>query len=258
MSGAASISASALSTASGGTHLWWTHTRWVLAFFILVAWPLTFLDWDVAIAHRLFFDSNTGEWIAASSPWANAVIHMGGRWVIRAVVVLMFLIWMFGKHSTQLRCWHRQAGYACLAMTLSIALVGALKATTNVDCPWDLETFGGRYPFVPLFADRPDGLPHAHCFPAAHASSGYALVALYFALRERSATLSRWALTVGVVTGLLFGVAQQARGAHFLSHDVVSAFLSWMTCLSVYTFIFDASLARSKDVSSTPMADRLL
>jgi membrane-associated PAP2 superfamily phosphatase len=42
---------------------------------------------------------------------------------------------------------------------------------TNVDCPWDLRSFGGRFPHVHLFAATPAGLRQAYCFPAAHASS---------------------------------------------------------------------------------------
>ena len=38
------------------------------------------------------------------------------------------------------------------------------------------------------------------------------------------------------LTGLMFGIAQQSRGAHFVSHDLWSAFLVWMITLSVYAF----------------------
>ena len=93
---------------------------------------------------------------------------------------------------------------------------------TNVDCPWDLQSFGGRFSYVHLFAARPAGLRQAYCFRAAHASSGYALMALYFVAYERSRKLacSAWASA-----SVYFGVAQQARGAHFASHDLWSAFL---------------------------------
>ena len=99
------------------------------------------------------------------------------------------------------------------------------------------------------FATLSDELPRGHCFPAAHASSGYALVAFYFALRERHAAWARCALLIGLATGLLFGIAQQARGAHFLSHDVWSAFLVWMTTLTLYTSGFITKLAPRDTIS---------
>jgi membrane-associated PAP2 superfamily phosphatase len=43
-------------------------------------------------------------------------------------------------------------------MVLAIGCVGVLKTVTNVDCPWDLVPFGGKFPLVALFADRADAL----------------------------------------------------------------------------------------------------
>ncbi len=40
----------------------------------------------------------------------------------------------------------------------------------------------------------------------------------------------------------MFGIAQQARGAHFVSHDLWSAFLVWTVTLSIYAFAFRARL----------------
>jgi membrane-associated PAP2 superfamily phosphatase len=93
-----------------------------------------------------------------------------------------------------------------------------------------------------LFATRPVDLRHAQCFPAAHASSGYSLMALYFVAYERSRKLAIVGLAVGLLLGLVFGIAQQARGAHFVSHDLWSAFLAWILSLTLYAFAFRARL----------------
>jgi membrane-associated PAP2 superfamily phosphatase len=95
---------------------------------------------------------------------------------------------------------------------------------------------------VHLFAARPTELREAQCFPAAHASSGYALMALYFVAYERGPKLARLGLAAGLVLGLVFGIAQQARGAHFVSHDLWSAFLAWIISLTLYVFAFRARL----------------
>ena len=49
-------------------------------------------------------------------------------------------------------------------------------------------------------------------------------------------------IVVTILTGLIFGVAQQSRGAHFVSHDVWSAFLVWSIALALYAFAFKARL----------------
>lgn len=161
---------------------------------------------------------------------------------MRAIVLAALATCLISNCSPSLRSLRRPAAYFASSIVLSVASVGLLKVLTNVDCPWDLAPFGGRHPFVHLFADRPDSLSPAHCFPAAHASSGYALLASYFALRERSSLLARCGLTIGLLTGLTFGFAQQARGAHFVSHDVWSAFIVWVIALTLYVFAFNARL----------------
>jgi membrane-associated PAP2 superfamily phosphatase len=85
-------------------------------------------------------------------------------------------------------------------------------------------------------------LRHAHCFPAAHASSGYALAALYFLLRERNRRAARLGLALGLGMGVVFGLAQQSRGAHFVSHDIWSAMLVWTVSSLLYTYSFKARL----------------
>ena len=122
-------------------------------------------------------------------------------------------------------------------MVLSIAIVGGLKSITNVDCPWDLIGFGGQNPYVPLFADRPDTLARARCFPGAHASSGFALMCFYFMWRDRSPRLARWALALGIGVGVVFSIGQEARGAHFVSHDLVSAAIVWCVQLALYCWL---------------------
>jgi membrane-associated PAP2 superfamily phosphatase len=244
------------------TRLWWAHTRWALFCFILLATALDQAHWDQLIAHRLFFDAATPHWRGTDSFWINSVIHSGGRWAIRALVFALLATWIATARMPRLAQWRRPTAYACIAMTLSIALIGLLKQLTNIDCPWDLSEFGGHAPYVALFAARAASLAHAHCFPAAHASSGYALFAFYFALRERHAQLARWSIGAALLTGLCFGIAQQARGAHFLSHDVWSAFLTWMTALALYVFAFRARLwphlhdGRSDSMSRRPRTRR--
>lgn len=233
--------------------LWWRHARIPLAVFV----PLTFFfaatNADIAIA-GLFFDSAGGGWSGAHSWWTNEFLHTGGRWAVRALVVMAIAVAIAGNMDRSLRPVRRPALYFALSVILTTGIVGLLKVTTNVDCPWDLTAFGGRFPYVHLFADRPDTLRHAQCFPAAHASSGYALLALYFVFREHNAVWARLGLTLGIVTGLVFGLGQQARGAHFVSHDVWSAFAGWMVALTLYVFVFKTRLWPETDRTLEPRA----
>jgi membrane-associated PAP2 superfamily phosphatase len=218
----------------------------------LVLWPGVFLllafalleigQFDRPIATALFFAADRG-WLGAGSGdwWAHDLLHGAGRWVVRGVAVAALATWALSFKVARLTPWRREALYVFVAIAASTALVGTLKVLTNVDCPWDLSGFGGDRPYVALFSDRPAYLPRAQCFPGAHSSSGFALMSLYFALRGRHRLAARWALALGLCVGIAFSIGQQARGAHFLSHDLASAALVWGVLLALYARLLGQS-----------------
>ncbi|MFL6620356.1 MAG: phosphatase PAP2 family protein, partial [Povalibacter sp.] len=197
-----------------------------------------------AIARALFYDPSAHSWIGAGVIWVEALIHSGGRLLIGVLLSASLCIWMVARLNPQISELRRPATYFSLSVILSIGCIALLKLLTNVHCPWSLEVFGGHYPYIELFSPRPQALKTGQCFPAAHASCGYALLALFFVFRERSRRLARTGIVVAILAGLLFGISQQSRGAHFLSHDVWSAFIVWAIAASLYVFAFRARLWR--------------
>ena len=209
---------------------------------LLAAFLLEWLDLDRAVARALFYHPAAQGWIGSGAGdwWAHDLIHSGGRWLVRCIAAAALACWALSFHVPRLAPWRRQALYVFAGMVLVTLTVGLLKVLTDVDCPWDLEGFGGTRPYVSLFADRPDYLPAARCFPGAHSSSGFALMAIYFVLRERSPRWSRAAFLFAVAVGAVFSIGQQARGAHFLSHDLTSAALSWGILATLHARMFAA------------------
>ncbi|MGV8960625.1 MAG: phosphatase PAP2 family protein [Stenotrophomonas sp.] len=179
-----------------------------------------------------------GRWVLKEAWFTSQLIHRDGKWL--SVLASLGLIGALLRARFDAR-WHRYRRpllYLLLAVALSTGLVSALKSVTQMDCPWDLSRYGGLRSFVGLFETRPADMPSAACFPAGHASAGYAWVALYFfALVVRPAW--RWRLlTLALLTGATFGFGQQLRGAHFLSHDLWSLGISWLVALSLYLWMF--------------------
>jgi membrane-associated PAP2 superfamily phosphatase len=215
---------------------WRSHLTWPLAGFLIAFAALEGLGFDRALANAWSFNVHTGRWLGAGNGawWARTLLHTGGRYLVRGVAAVAIIAWCLSFAVTALRPWRRAAGFVVLAMILSTGLVGALKAITNIDCPWDLAGFGGTHPYVALFADRPDALPRARCFPGAHSSSGFALVCLYFVLRDHSRRVAIFALRAAIAVGIAFSIGQEARGAHFLSHDLTSAAIVWFVQLAAY------------------------
>jgi membrane-associated PAP2 superfamily phosphatase len=119
------------------------------------------------------------------------------------------------------------------ATTLAAAMaVSLLKGFSDTSCPWDLAGFGGAARYLPHWTLRPDGGP-GHCFPAGHASSGFAFVGGYFSFREHDARLAKVWLGTAIAAGLLLGIGQQLRGAHFMSHTLWTGWICWTVALVV-------------------------
>lgn len=115
----------------------------------------------------------------------------------------------------------------------AIALTTLVKRWSHTSCPWDLAEFGGVARHVSHWAwGVRDGGP-GHCFPAGHASAALGFGAGWFVLRRAA---PRWAtpwLAAALAAGLLLGLAQQVRGAHYMSHTLWSAWIGWSLGLVV-------------------------
>ncbi len=133
--------------------------------------------------------------------------------------------------------WRRIALHAWLGMTLTAIAVGGLRELSSHSCPWDLAQFGGSAQWFPLLAQLPADPGPGRCLPAAHASSGFALFALYFALRDTRPRLARAALALAWFLGLVAGGVQIARGAHFASHALWTAWIAWALNIVLYALI---------------------
>ncbi len=217
------------------TAFWLSHAAWPLLAFAGALGVIAVFDLDRRIAGAWYFDSVSG-WLGggAGDWWAHRLLHDTGRWLVRGVAAAALLCWLLGFAWQPLRARRRDAAYVFVAMALGVAVVGLLKCLSNVDCPWDLAEFGGDRPYVAPWAGRPDYLPRGQCFPGAHAASGFALLCFYFLLRDRSARLARSAFAAALAVGAAFSIGQEARGAHFLSHDLAGAAVVWFVQLAAY------------------------
>jgi len=71
------------------------------------------------------------------------------------------------------------------------------------------------------------------CFPAGHASAGFAFIGGFFALRHTLPRTARRWLAGALAAGLVLGLAQQVRGAHYMSHTLWTAWLCWASAALV-------------------------
>lgn len=196
---------------------------WLLAGLLaLVAW-----EWsggDMALA-RWYGDSSGFAWRDA---WlTSTLLHNGGRWL--AWAGMAGLVWAAARVGPG-GPPRRERLYWLGATVAGLVLVPTLKRFTSTSCPWDLQPFGGAVPYVPHWAlQLVDGGP-GHCFPSGHAVAAFAFFSVYFLWRSHRPRLARAALAAVWLLGAVFGWAQMARGAHFLSHTLWSAWCCWAIC----------------------------
>jgi membrane-associated PAP2 superfamily phosphatase len=136
---------------------------------------------------------------------------------------------LLGRFLPYMPRYRRGIRIVLLSLIIVPASVSALKAKTDVACPRALVEFGGQIPYVGVLhrsAGRGQTSEPQQCFPAAHASGGFALLALFFLFE--SPRNRGWAVSVGLVAGWAMGAYKMAIGDHFLSHTVVSMLLAWL------------------------------
>lgn len=178
---------------------------------------------DAWLAHAVF-DHARGEFPLRDNWWLAVPGHAGLKYLSYAVwlAALAVAVAPVGRG----RRWRREAAHAALGIALAALAVLALRSASAHSCPWDLAAFGGGAEWFPLFGAAPANAGPGRCLPAAHASSGFALFGLYFALRGPAPRAARWALAAALALGLAAGAVQVARGAHFLSHVL------WTACIA--------------------------
>ena len=101
-----------------------------------------------------------------------------------------------------------------------------LKRGSALHCPWGVDLYGGKSPFLRLLDVVPEAWQAGHCFPAGHASTAMwfsALAVLWLPENPRRATL---VFLAGIGAGFILGWVQQMRGQHFLTHTLWTAWLS--------------------------------
>jgi membrane-associated PAP2 superfamily phosphatase len=230
---------------------WLVHALLPAALVAAIGTAMQALDADRRIASAWFFDAGAQDWIGARSWWAIDFLHGGGTALVVAVGLGGLGVALGGLWLPRLLPYRRKATYLVTTMLLLAGIVALLKVLTSVNCPRELAGFGGTLPFVPVFGDRPDDLPSAACFPGSHASTGFSLMAFYFMLLDTRPRLARACLAGALALGSVFSIGQQARGAHFLSHDLASAALDWFLLLGLWALLLRSSVgSRSRLVPS--------
>lgn len=208
--------------------------RWTLgSLLLLLIWDASGLDLVMA----RWFGSASGFPLESHWLWRK-LLHDDARlwpWVLE----LYLLVGMFVPLGSLKRLPMARRVQLALTTLAALLTVSTIKLYSHTSCPWDLQEFGGVATHVSHWALGLRDGGTGGCFPAGHASAGFAFVGGFFAFRHvLPGTARRW-LAGAMLVGLVFGMAQQVRGAHYMSHTLWTAWLCWTVAAGV-----DAAVSR--------------
>ncbi len=197
----------------------------------LVVFELTGLDlW----LQDFFYDATTHRWIVDEKEPIGAALFYNGPKVVVGIVALACLVLAVGpaRWRERFQCDRRGLWVVLLTIATVPILAGVGKKFTDTFCPSDIRRYGGEIAYVKLCEPYPANDKPARrggCFPAGHASGGFALLSLVAVRRTR-----RWrngAIAFGLGLGWWMGFYQMLKGAHYLSHTTTTMLLAWIVVL---------------------------
>lgn len=211
---------------------WWTVVTLVVT--------VLFFEWtdvDVALQNHLF-DQVARRWlIDAQAPLPRLFFYDGVKWLLIAIGSAVVLGWLATFAMKSIRPQRKRLLFLILCMGLIPLAVAGGKRVSNVFCPADLILYGGDKPYVRLLEPMPRTVTEeGRCWPAGHASGGFSLLGLFFLCNSRRHR--NLGLGAGLLFGWLMGAYQMAKGAHFLSHTLVTMELAWLMALGFYALLY--------------------
>ena len=208
----------------------------IVLVFIIILFGITNIDETVQDS---FYNFSTNQWTLDRDLQPYKFVFYDGikKFLIFIVLILIAASLLFWK--TKLIQEYKKGIFVVVLSSIFIPLiVGGLKKCTNMPCPKHLVTYGGEYPKTKVWETYPDSFQiekKVKCWPAGHASGGFALLSLFFLFKSRKNKLL--SLIFALAVGWSMGTYKMLIGDHFLSHTILTMIIAWLIILCIVTII---------------------
>ena len=191
-------------------------------------------DIDIAIQDT-FFDSTTQQWIVDRDLEPYKFIFYDGIKKLLIIIGVLFLITLtFFRKNPTVQAYKKGLLIVVLSAILVPVVVGGLKKASNMPCPKNEIHYGGVYPSTKVWEQYPKEFKQPssiRCFPAGHASGGFALLSLFFLFKRKK---NKYLAILGALTvGWSMGLYKMLIGDHFLSHTIITMIIAWLIILII-------------------------
>lgn len=195
-------------------------------------------DVDLYIQDK-FYDFQTHLWFLDKQLQPYKFLFYDG---IKKTIIFIGLIligaYLYSLKTGKFKAYHRGLLIVSLSAILIPLVVGGLKKTTNMPCPHAELRYNGDVHRVPVWERySPETRPkdHKECWPAGHASGGFALMSLFFLFRSRKNKTI--ALVAALAIAWTMGSYKMLVGDHFLSHTLITMLIAWLIILLIVKIV---------------------
>ncbi len=216
----------------------------ILLIGVIALFQLTNLDIYV---QDYFYNFETKTWLLdKNEPILKLFLYDGLKVVLILFLLSILISLIFFRKKKIIQEYKKGLIIVLLSGIIVPLCVGALKAVTNTPCPCKIVHFNGDYPDVKVFDSYPKDFVQtskAKCWPAGHASGGFALLSLFFLFK--SAKNQKRAITFALSIAWSMGLYKMVLGDHFLSHTIITMLLSWLLILIIVKLITNFKRTKS-------------
>lgn len=196
-----------------------------------------------------FYNPITQQWlIDHDEPVLKFIFYDGIKRLIIIVDVVILITLIIGWKMPSLALYRKGLVIVLLSGIFVPVVVGSFKALTNLPCPKNLEIYGGNYPHTCVWEKYPKSFCQKgkiKCWPAGHASGGFALLSLIYLFRTRKAKII--AGTSAMAIGWSMGTYKMLIGDHFLSHTFITMVMAWFI-VSLIVYLIERTQKRRKQL----------
>jgi len=197
-------------------------------------------DIDLTI-QDMFYNFGDKTWLLGqeSQPY-KFIFYDGIKKLLIAFAVVLVAVFLSSYKIKSLRGYRQGLLIVILSAAVIPVSVGALKKETNMPCPKGELRYGGFYPRTAVWDSYDENFYlkdyRNKCWPAGHASGGFALLSLFFLFKKRRHKIL--SLVLALVVGWTMGIYKMIIGDHFFSHTVITMILAWLLILLIAKFIY--------------------
>jgi membrane-associated PAP2 superfamily phosphatase len=227
-----------------------TYLNRLSACLISLAFALIYIHYnDLDIKFQsLFFNFESKSWlINKDDQELKFFLYRLPKYLIVTYGVSLIIYWIKLFLNKQDRDIQKKIIFLILSLLFTPLTVSLLKHYSPINCPYHIREFYGCCLHISPLDVFKSGVFFAHagkCFPAGHASGGFALISLYFVAPQAKKHL---ALCFSLALGSIMGLYQIAKGAHYLSDTIFTLAIAYIVSISLEKII----LKHQETISST-------